>query len=67
MEVKLYEHEGELYVWAKSSGRRAKEIALRRKRLARLTLHAPGLTPAAVFEKLATIQMPAPTRRELSG
>src|SRR5207245_3956846 len=23
----------------------------------RLTMHAPGLTPAAVFEKLATIQM----------
>ena len=34
--VKLYEHEGELYVLAKSEGRRAKETAMRRKRLARL-------------------------------
>src|SRR3970282_1703643 len=36
VEVKLYEHEGELYVLAKSQGRRAKEMAMRRKRLARL-------------------------------
>jgi len=36
VEVKLYQHEGELYVLAKSSGRRAKEIAMRRKRLVRL-------------------------------
>ena len=36
VEVKLYEHEGELYVLAKSSGRQAKEIAMRRKRLVRL-------------------------------
>jgi transposase len=36
VEVKLYEHEGELYVLAKSQGRQAKEIGMRRKRLARL-------------------------------
>ena len=36
VDVKLYEHEGELYVLAKSSGRQAKEIAMRRKRLVRL-------------------------------
>jgi transposase len=36
VEVKLYQHEGELYVLAKSDGRQAKEIAMRRKRLARL-------------------------------
>ena len=36
VQVKLYEHEGELYVLAKSHGRQAKEIAIRRKRLARL-------------------------------
>ena len=36
VEVKLYEHEGELYVLAKSEGRQAKEVAIRRKRLARL-------------------------------
>jgi len=36
VDVKLYQHEGELYVLAKSQGRQAKEIAMRRKRLARL-------------------------------
>ena len=36
VQVKLYEHEGELYVLARSAGRQAKEIAMRRKRLARL-------------------------------
>jgi hypothetical protein len=32
VDVKLYEHEGELYVLAKSGGRQAKENAMRRKR-----------------------------------
>jgi transposase len=36
VQVKLYEHEGELYVLAKSEGRQAKEKAIRRRRLARL-------------------------------
>jgi len=36
VEVKLYEHAGELYVLAKSGGRQAKENAMRRKRLTRL-------------------------------
>ena len=36
VEVKLFQQDGELYVLAKSEGRRAKEIAMRRKRLARL-------------------------------
>jgi transposase len=36
VQVKLYEHEGELYVLAKSEGRQAKENAIRRKRLVRL-------------------------------
>jgi transposase len=36
VQVKLYEHEGELYVLAKSEGRLAKENAIRRKKLARL-------------------------------
>jgi transposase len=36
VEVRLYAHEGELYVLAKSEGRQAKEVAIRRKRLARL-------------------------------
>jgi len=36
VDVKLYEHDGELYVLARSDGRQSKEIAMRRKRLARL-------------------------------
>jgi len=36
VQVKLFEQDGELYVLAKSEGRRAKEIAMRRKKLARL-------------------------------
>ncbi len=36
VEVKLFADEGELYVLAKSTGRRAKEIAMRRRRLVRL-------------------------------
>ena len=36
VEVKLYQHEGELYVLAKSQGRQAQEKAMRRQRLARL-------------------------------
>jgi transposase len=36
VQVKLYEHDQELYVLARSDGRQAKEIAIRRKRLVRL-------------------------------
>ena len=36
VQVKLYEHDRELYVLARSDGRQAKEMAIRRKRLARL-------------------------------
>src|ERR1700722_6420871 len=36
VDVKLFEQDGELYVLAKSEGRRAKETAMRRKRLVRL-------------------------------
>ena len=36
VQVKLYEHQAELYVLARSDGRQAKEIAIRRKRLVRL-------------------------------
>jgi transposase len=36
VEVKLFRQDGELYVLAKSEGRQAKEIAIRRKKLARL-------------------------------
>ena len=43
VEVKLYQHEGELYVLAKSSGRQAKERAMRRKRLARLLWTLRGM------------------------
>jgi transposase len=43
VQVKLYEHEGELYVLARSDGRQAKEIAMRRKRLARLLRKLRGM------------------------
>jgi transposase len=36
VQVKLYEHDSELYVLARSDGRQAKEVAIRRKRLVRL-------------------------------
>jgi transposase len=36
VEVKLFAEQGELYVLAKSEGRQAKEIAIRRKKVARL-------------------------------
>jgi len=36
VDVKLFDQDGELYVLAKSSGRQAKETAMRRKRLVRL-------------------------------
>jgi len=36
VEVKLFAQDGELYVLAKSAGRQAKEMAMRRKKLARL-------------------------------
>src|SRR6202049_2140606 len=36
VEVKLFAQDGELYVLAKSEGRQAKEMAIRRKKLARL-------------------------------
>ena len=38
VEVKLYTHENELYVLAKSEGRQQKEIAMRHRRLVRLLL-----------------------------
>src|SRR6202008_4542387 len=36
VEVKLFAQDGEIYVLAKSGGRQAKEIAMRRKKLTRL-------------------------------
>ena len=53
VEVKLYQLEGELYVLAKSGGRQAKEIAMRRKRLARL------------LRKLRTMRKSLPKRDQL--
>ena len=53
VDVKLYQHEGELYVLAKSQGRQAKEIAMRRKRLARL------------LRKLRTLRKSLPQRDQL--
>jgi len=43
VEVKLFAEEGELYVLAKSEGRRAKEHAIRRRKLARLLWKLRGV------------------------
>ena len=43
MEVKLFREDKELYVVAKSAGRRQKEIAIRRKKLARLLWTLRGM------------------------
>jgi len=51
--VKLFAKEGELYVLAKSEGRRAKENAIRRKKLARL------------LRKLRAMQRSGPKRDQL--
>ena len=53
VEVKLFAQEGELYVLAKSEGRQAKEIAMRRKKLARL------------LRKLRTMRCSCPKRDQL--
>jgi transposase len=53
VEVKLFAKEGELYVLAKSEGRRAKENAIRRKKLARL------------LRKLRAMQRSGPKRDQL--
>ena len=53
VQVKLYEHEQELYVLARSDGRQAKEIAIRRKRLVRL------------LRKLRAMRRSAPKRDQL--
>ncbi len=53
VEVKLFAEEGELYVLAKSEGRRAKERAIRRRKLARL------------LKALRKLRRSAPTRDQL--
>jgi transposase len=53
VEVKLFEQDGELYVLGKSEGRQAKEVAMRRKRLARL------------LRKLRAMRRTLPTRDQL--
>ena len=53
VQVKLYQHEQELYVLARSDGRQAKEIAIRRKRLVRL------------LRKLRAMRRSAPKRDQL--
>jgi transposase len=53
VDVKLFAQDGELYVLARSEGRRAKEIAIRRKKLARL------------LRKLRTLRRSCPKRDQL--
>jgi transposase len=53
VEVKLFAKDGELYVLAKSEGRQAKEVAMRRKKLARL------------LQKLRAMRRSCPKRDQL--
>ena len=53
VDVKLFAEDGELYVLAKSQGRQAKEMAIRRKKLARL------------LRKLRAMRRSAPKRDQL--
>lgn len=53
VQVKLFSRDGELYVLAKSEGRQQKEIAMRRKKLARL------------LRKLRTMRRSCPQRDQL--
>ena len=53
VQVKLFSRDGELYVLAKSEGRQQKEIAIRRKKLARL------------LRKLRTMRRSCPKRDQL--
>ena len=46
VEVKLFEQAGELHVLAKSQGRQAKEVAMRRQRLARLLRKLRAMRPS---------------------
>ncbi len=57
VEVKLFAQDGDLFVLAKSEGRRAKERAIRRKKLARLLwkLHAMRLHPPSRDQLLLRI------------
>jgi hypothetical protein len=57
VEVKLFAEDGELYVWAKSAGRRAQERAIRRRKLARLlkTLRKLRRSPPARDQLLLRI------------
>jgi transposase len=57
VEVKLFAQDGDLYVLAKSEGRRAKERAIRRKKLARFLwkLHAMRLNPPSRDQLLLRI------------
>jgi transposase len=51
VDVKLFEDGGELYVLAKSTGRQAKETAMRRKRLARLLRKLRAMRPQFAFTR----------------
>jgi hypothetical protein len=57
VEAKLFAQDGDLYVLAKSEGRRAKERAMRRKKLARLLwkLHAMRVRPPSRDQLLLRI------------
>ena len=58
VEVKLFEQDGELYGLAKSAGRQAKEIAMRRKRLVRL-LRKSRTRRVVLREPISTNALPS--------
>ena len=66
VEVKLYEHEGELYVLAKSQGRQTKEIAIRRKRLA-VCCASCGQCARACPNAISCCCESEPPRKKLAG
>jgi hypothetical protein len=67
VKVKLYQHDGELYVLAKTDGRQAKESAMRRKRLARL-LHKPrAMRKRACPKRDQVLYASEPPKRKPAG
>jgi hypothetical protein len=66
VEVKLFRHEGEIYVLAKSEGRQAKEVAIRRRKLVRLlrTLRALRRTRARPWKRDTLLEKLGAARKE---
>src|SRR6202049_684387 len=66
VEVKLFSGDGELYVLAKSEGRQAKEMAMRRKKLARL-LRKLGAMRGGARKRIKWLWRGAPAKQAGGG